>query len=177
MSLEKLINQIREHTLVSSVSTDGTNLNWGENNQSSPISEDTSSRVWTPPCLWFKCFDPCDSSRSARELERQIRARVEKMQERRRNPRGTASEQMAAAEQDVEEVGPSLHYSHISSALNSLCCHSEFTVYCCFYSFLFRWGSYRHGCWRGREIEEEILEIVLPSSLETPGPASSTSDR
>ncbi|XP_018534849.1 LOW QUALITY PROTEIN: leucine-rich repeat-containing protein 27 [Lates calcarifer] len=46
----------------------------------------------------------CEETRSARELERQIRARVEKMQERRRNPRGTASEQMAAAEQDVEEM-------------------------------------------------------------------------
>ncbi|XP_071337376.1 leucine-rich repeat-containing protein 27-like [Trachinotus anak] len=46
----------------------------------------------------------CEETRSARELERQIRARVEKMQDRRRNPRGTASEQMAAAEQDVEEM-------------------------------------------------------------------------
>ncbi|XP_045926500.1 leucine-rich repeat-containing protein 27-like isoform X1 [Micropterus dolomieu] len=46
----------------------------------------------------------CVEARSARELERQIRARVEKMQERRRNPRGTTTEQMAAAEQDVEEM-------------------------------------------------------------------------
>ncbi|XP_039995316.1 leucine-rich repeat-containing protein 27-like [Xiphias gladius] len=46
----------------------------------------------------------CEETRSARELERQIRASVEKMQERRRNPRGTTSEQMAVAEQDVEEM-------------------------------------------------------------------------
>ncbi|KAF3842509.1 hypothetical protein F7725_024460 [Dissostichus mawsoni] len=39
-----------------------------------------------------------------RELEQQICARVEKMQERRRNPRGTVSEQMAVAEKDVEEM-------------------------------------------------------------------------
>ncbi|KAG7229871.1 hypothetical protein INR49_012395 [Caranx melampygus] len=45
----------------------------------------------------------CEETRSARELERQIRAHVEKMQERRRHLRGTSSEQMAAAEQDVEE--------------------------------------------------------------------------
>lgn len=58
-------------------------------------------------------------SRSARELERQIRALVEKMQERRRNPRGTSTEQMAAAEQDVDEVRPKFHYSHSQSILNS----------------------------------------------------------
>ncbi|XP_054456782.1 leucine-rich repeat-containing protein 27-like [Anoplopoma fimbria] len=46
----------------------------------------------------------CEETRSARELERQIRARVDTMQERRRNPRGTATEQMAAAERDVEEM-------------------------------------------------------------------------
>uniref|UniRef100_UPI0037E8FA9F leucine-rich repeat-containing protein 27-like n=1 Tax=Semicossyphus pulcher TaxID=241346 RepID=UPI0037E8FA9F len=45
-----------------------------------------------------------EESRSARKLERQIRARVETIQERRRNPRGSSSEQMAAAEQDVEEM-------------------------------------------------------------------------
>ncbi|XP_070697549.1 leucine-rich repeat-containing protein 27-like [Pempheris klunzingeri] len=45
-----------------------------------------------------------EEARSARELERQIRARVEKMQQRRRNPRGSTTEQMAAAEQDVEEM-------------------------------------------------------------------------
>ncbi|KAK5853560.1 hypothetical protein PBY51_014702 [Eleginops maclovinus] len=45
-----------------------------------------------------------EETRSARELERQISACVEKMQERRRNPRGTASEQMAVAEKDVEEM-------------------------------------------------------------------------
>ncbi|XP_072246512.1 leucine-rich repeat-containing protein 27-like [Leuresthes tenuis] len=43
-------------------------------------------------------------SRSARELERQIRARVERIQERRRNPRGSMTEQMAAAEEDLEEM-------------------------------------------------------------------------
>lgn len=58
--------------------------------------------------------------RSARELERQIRARVEKMEERRRNPRGTTSEQMAATEQDVEEVTSILHYSHNSSLMNDI---------------------------------------------------------
>ncbi|KAK2823963.1 hypothetical protein Q5P01_021138 [Channa striata] len=45
-----------------------------------------------------------EEARSVRELERQIRARVEKMQERRRNPKGTTSEQMAATEHDVEEM-------------------------------------------------------------------------
>ncbi|XP_028983653.1 leucine-rich repeat-containing protein 27-like isoform X2 [Betta splendens] len=46
----------------------------------------------------------CDESRSARELERQIRVRVEKIQERRRNPSDMTSEQMAATEEDVEEM-------------------------------------------------------------------------
>ncbi|KAJ4949386.1 hypothetical protein JOQ06_020901 [Pogonophryne albipinna] len=45
-----------------------------------------------------------EETRSARELEQEICARVEKMQERRRNPRGTVSEQMAVAEKDVEEM-------------------------------------------------------------------------
>ncbi|XP_034537486.1 leucine-rich repeat-containing protein 27-like [Notolabrus celidotus] len=45
-----------------------------------------------------------EESRSARELERQIRAHVETIQERRRNPRGTSREQMAAAGQDMEEM-------------------------------------------------------------------------
>uniref|UniRef100_A0A3P8S6Z5 Leucine rich repeat containing 27 n=1 Tax=Amphiprion percula TaxID=161767 RepID=A0A3P8S6Z5_AMPPE len=49
--------------------------------------------------------------KSAQELERQIRAQVEKIQERRRNPRGTSTEQMAAAEEDVEEVRLVIHYS------------------------------------------------------------------
>uniref|UniRef100_A0A3Q1G709 Leucine rich repeat containing 27 n=1 Tax=Acanthochromis polyacanthus TaxID=80966 RepID=A0A3Q1G709_9TELE len=42
--------------------------------------------------------------RLVRELEQQICAQVEKIQERRRNPRGTTMEQMAAAEEDVEEM-------------------------------------------------------------------------
>ncbi|XP_044228964.1 leucine-rich repeat-containing protein 27-like isoform X1 [Thunnus albacares] len=46
----------------------------------------------------------CEETRSARRLERQIRAHVEKMQERRRNPKGTATERIAAADQDVEEL-------------------------------------------------------------------------
>ncbi|XP_049927335.1 leucine-rich repeat-containing protein 46-like isoform X2 [Epinephelus moara] len=46
----------------------------------------------------------CEASRSARELERKIRARVEKIHENRRNPSGTTGEHMAAAEQDVEEI-------------------------------------------------------------------------
>ncbi|XP_058507926.1 leucine-rich repeat-containing protein 27-like [Solea solea] len=45
-----------------------------------------------------------EKTRSGRDLERQICVRVEKIQERRLNPRGTASEQMAAAAQDVEEM-------------------------------------------------------------------------
>ncbi|XP_035461729.2 leucine-rich repeat-containing protein 27-like isoform X3 [Scophthalmus maximus] len=45
-----------------------------------------------------------EEDRSAQELRRQIRARAEKIEDRRRNPTGTASEQMAAAEQDVEEM-------------------------------------------------------------------------
>ncbi|XP_034407945.1 leucine-rich repeat-containing protein 27-like isoform X1 [Cyclopterus lumpus] len=46
----------------------------------------------------------CEENRSARELERRIRERVDEMQERRRNPRGTTTEQMAAAEIDMEEM-------------------------------------------------------------------------
>ncbi|XP_008288862.1 leucine-rich repeat-containing protein 27 [Stegastes partitus] len=46
----------------------------------------------------------CEEDRSARRLERQIHARVVKIQEGRRNPRGTATEQMAAAEEDIEEM-------------------------------------------------------------------------
>ncbi|XP_047459448.1 leucine-rich repeat-containing protein 27-like isoform X2 [Mugil cephalus] len=46
----------------------------------------------------------CEEDRSARVLQRQIRARAEKIQERHRNPRGSTTEQMAAAERDVEEM-------------------------------------------------------------------------
>ncbi|XP_037321740.1 leucine-rich repeat-containing protein 27-like [Pungitius pungitius] len=46
----------------------------------------------------------CEETRSARELERRISARVDKMQERRRNPTGTTTDQMAAAERDFEEM-------------------------------------------------------------------------
>ncbi|XP_029306012.1 leucine-rich repeat-containing protein 27-like isoform X1 [Cottoperca gobio] len=53
------------------------------------------------PCM---SITECEETRLARELERQIRARIEKMQERRRNPRGTATEQMAVAEHDVKEM-------------------------------------------------------------------------
>ncbi|KAM9847486.1 leucine-rich repeat-containing protein 27-like, partial [Aulostomus maculatus] len=42
--------------------------------------------------------------RSAHELERQIHAHIEKMQQRCRNPWGTATEQIAAADRDVEEM-------------------------------------------------------------------------
>ncbi|XP_035519714.1 leucine-rich repeat-containing protein 27-like [Morone saxatilis] len=45
-----------------------------------------------------------EEDRSARRLERQISAHVEKMQQRRSSRRGTTTEQMAAAEQDVEEM-------------------------------------------------------------------------
>ncbi|KAF3708567.1 Leucine-rich repeat-containing protein 27 [Channa argus] len=45
-----------------------------------------------------------EETRFVRELQRQICARVENMHERYRNPRGTTSEQMAATEQDVEEM-------------------------------------------------------------------------
>lgn len=41
------------------------------------------------------------------------------MQERRRNPRGATTEQMASAEKDVAEVRPILHYSHCTSILTS----------------------------------------------------------
>ncbi|XP_070772645.1 leucine-rich repeat-containing protein 27-like [Enoplosus armatus] len=58
----------------------------------------------TPQSQTRMAITECEEARSARELERQIRARVEKMQERRRHPRGTSTEQMAAAEQDVEEM-------------------------------------------------------------------------
>ncbi|KAM4591922.1 uncharacterized protein PAE49_019580 [Odontesthes bonariensis] len=43
-------------------------------------------------------------SRSAWELEQQILARVERIHERRRNPRGSMTEQMAATEEDLEEM-------------------------------------------------------------------------
>ncbi|XP_040905936.1 leucine-rich repeat-containing protein 27-like isoform X2 [Toxotes jaculatrix] len=66
-----------------------------------PIVEDSSD---TPQRQTSMPITECEETRSARDLERQIRARVEKMQERRRNPRGTTSEQMAVAEQDVEEM-------------------------------------------------------------------------
>lgn len=45
-----------------------------------------------------------EETRSARELERRIRDHVDEIQERRRNPRGTSSEQMAAAETDLEQM-------------------------------------------------------------------------
>ncbi|CAG6017933.1 unnamed protein product [Menidia menidia] len=45
-----------------------------------------------------------EEHRSARELERLIRARVERMQERRRNPIGSMTQQMAAAEEDLREM-------------------------------------------------------------------------
>ncbi|XP_044070441.1 leucine-rich repeat-containing protein 27-like isoform X2 [Siniperca chuatsi] len=67
---------------------------------SKPGVEDSSD---TPQASRMSITE-CEEARSARELERQIRARVEKMQERRRNPGGTPTEQMAAAEQDVEEM-------------------------------------------------------------------------
>ncbi|XP_030604443.1 leucine-rich repeat-containing protein 27 [Archocentrus centrarchus] len=63
---------------------------------SKPGLGDSGGAPWT--------FGECEGDRSARELERQIHARVEKIQERCRNPRGTASEQMAAAAEDVEEM-------------------------------------------------------------------------
>ncbi|KAM8738202.1 leucine-rich repeat-containing protein 27-like isoform 1-T2 [Acanthopagrus schlegelii] len=45
-----------------------------------------------------------EENRTARKLERQIHAHIERMVERRRNPRGTAAEQMEAEEQDVREM-------------------------------------------------------------------------
>nr|XP_046257912.1 leucine-rich repeat-containing protein 27-like [Scatophagus argus] len=45
-----------------------------------------------------------EEDRSVCVLERQIRAHIEKMQERRRNPRGSTTEQMAVAEKDVKEM-------------------------------------------------------------------------
>ncbi|XP_073338682.1 leucine-rich repeat-containing protein 27-like [Pagrus major] len=45
-----------------------------------------------------------EGNRSARKLERQIHAHIERMVERRRNPRGTAAEQMEAEERDVREM-------------------------------------------------------------------------
>lgn len=88
--------------------------------------------------------------RSARELERQIRARVEKMQERRRNPRGTTSEQMAATEQDVEEVKPVLHYSHDVSVLNTYDCDPNWLF---IYLFMF-------GCVSFLMIDEDVAEAA-----------------
>ncbi|XP_010767470.1 leucine-rich repeat-containing protein 27 isoform X4 [Notothenia coriiceps] len=67
---------------------------------SKPSVEDGSGSSKTPGMS----ITQFEETRSARELEQQICARVEKMQERRRNPRGTISEQMAVAEKDVEEM-------------------------------------------------------------------------
>lgn len=63
---------------------------------SKPGFEDSSGAPWTS--------GRCEGDRSARDLERQICVRAEKIQERCRNPRGTTSEQMAAAMEDVEEM-------------------------------------------------------------------------
>ncbi|XP_037638576.1 leucine-rich repeat-containing protein 27-like [Sebastes umbrosus] len=46
----------------------------------------------------------CEENRSARVMERQIRARVETIQDRRRNPRVRTTEQLAATDQDLEEM-------------------------------------------------------------------------
>uniref|UniRef100_A0A147AB01 Leucine rich repeat containing 27 n=1 Tax=Fundulus heteroclitus TaxID=8078 RepID=A0A147AB01_FUNHE len=45
-----------------------------------------------------------EEDRSARELERHIRAHVKRMQERRGNPGGTMAPQTAVTEEDVEEI-------------------------------------------------------------------------
>ncbi|XP_041646167.1 leucine-rich repeat-containing protein 27-like isoform X2 [Cheilinus undulatus] len=45
-----------------------------------------------------------DESRSAQRLQRQIRACVETLEERRRNPTDTSSKQMAAERQDIKEM-------------------------------------------------------------------------
>ncbi|XP_074532290.1 leucine-rich repeat-containing protein 27-like [Halichoeres trimaculatus] len=67
-----------------------------------PAVEDRSGSSYTQtPTLTISRHE---EFRSARELERQIRAHVETVQERRRNPRGTSSEQMAAVEQDIREM-------------------------------------------------------------------------
>ncbi|TNN64599.1 Leucine-rich repeat-containing protein 27 [Liparis tanakae] len=50
------------------------------------------------------CIPGGEDTRSSRELERRIRAHVDDIQERRRNPRGTSGEQMTAAETDVEQM-------------------------------------------------------------------------
>ncbi|XP_029377523.1 leucine-rich repeat-containing protein 27-like [Echeneis naucrates] len=71
--------------------------------QSVEAEADEEKRSDTPPRPHMPIAE-YDKTRSDQELERQIRARVEKIQERHRNPRGTATEQMAAAEQDVEEM-------------------------------------------------------------------------
>ncbi|KAM7408194.1 hypothetical protein PAMA_002065 [Pampus argenteus] len=71
-----------------------TNLEPGVGNDSDGAQRQTSGMIITE----------CEETRSTRLLQRQICAHVEKMQERRRNPKGTASEQIAAADQDLEEV-------------------------------------------------------------------------
>lgn len=69
---------------------------------SKPVVEDSSDTPRSQaPGMSIREFE---DNRSARRLERQISAHVEKMQERRRNPRGTSTEQMAVAEQDVKEM-------------------------------------------------------------------------
>ncbi|KAF1376039.1 hypothetical protein PFLUV_G00226440 [Perca fluviatilis] len=72
-----------------------------DTNSKAGVEDSGDTRQGQTSCVSIK---DCEETRSARELERQIRSRVEKMQERRRNPRGTSTEQMAASEQDVEEM-------------------------------------------------------------------------
>ncbi|KAG7999913.1 Leucine-rich repeat-containing protein 27, partial [Nibea albiflora] len=64
--------------------------------------EDTSDspRIQTPAMSITEWHD----DKSSYKLVRQISALCEKMQERRRNPRGTTTEQMASAEKDVAEM-------------------------------------------------------------------------
>ncbi|XP_037829304.1 uncharacterized protein LOC108228283 isoform X4 [Kryptolebias marmoratus] len=74
-----------------------------------PAEEDlgesrTDSRT-DPQVQVFGFTAGSEEDRSARELQRHIRTCVERIQERRRNPRGSVSEQTEAAEEeDVEEV-------------------------------------------------------------------------
>ncbi|XP_071780922.2 leucine-rich repeat-containing protein 27-like [Centroberyx gerrardi] len=66
-------------------------------------SSDPPQRSQRQRSYWAQESEKARAARD-RELEQRIRAHVQKMQERRRKPRGTAAEETAAAEQDMEET-------------------------------------------------------------------------
>ncbi|XP_010737957.2 leucine-rich repeat-containing protein 27 [Larimichthys crocea] len=72
-----------------------------ETNSKSGVEDSSDSpRIQTPD----KFITEWQDDKSSYKLVRQISALCEKMQERRRNPRGATTEQMASAEKDVAEM-------------------------------------------------------------------------